>query len=79
MSTMLLKKNIFSIIKVANFLKKNKVGVIPTDTVYGISGIVPTSASVVSKEWQDFGYYIDENGIKRKGIIPNNSKNFITK
>ncbi len=44
-----------------------------------LSGIVPTSASVVSKEWQDFGYYIDENGIKRKGIIPNNSKNFITK
>lgn len=49
MSIMLLKKNIFTIIKVANFLKKNKVGVIPTDTVYGISGIVPTSKEKIQK------------------------------
>lgn len=44
-----------------------------------LNGITPSVINSVSKEWQDFGYYIDENGIKRKGLIPNNAQKFTTK
>lgn len=38
-----LKKSFFSINKVVNHLKNGKIAILPTDTVYGISGIVPNS------------------------------------
>ena len=34
-----------------------------------LSGIPPTVMNSVSRQWQDIGYYIDENGIKRRGVI----------
>ena len=39
-----------------------------------LSGITPSTVSNVSNEWQNFGYYTDENGIKRKGLIPSNTQ-----
>jgi hypothetical protein len=33
--------------------------------------IIPKKVEVVSDDFQDIGYYIDENGHKRFGIIPN--------
>lgn len=35
-----------------------------------LTGITPVTVNSISKEWKDFGYYIDEHGIKRKGILP---------
>lgn len=34
-----------------------------------LSGVNPTIVNSVSKEWKDIGYYTDENGIKRRGVI----------
>lgn len=35
-----------------------------------LSGVTPTTVQSVNSQWKDIGYYIDENGYKRKGIIP---------
>lgn len=35
-----------------------------------LSGVTPTNVSKASKEWKDIGYYIDEWGVKRYGVIP---------
>lgn len=35
-----------------------------------LSGIVPKKVENQDDEWYDIGYYIDENGYKRKGRIP---------
>ena len=35
-----------------------------------LSGVTPTTVQSLNSQWKDIGYYIDENGIKRKGIIP---------
>jgi len=37
-----------------------------------LSGITPTVVDSIKSQWKDIGYYIDENGYKRKGIIPPN-------
>lgn len=34
-----------------------------------LSGIPPKVQQAVQKQWVDIGYYIDENGVKRKGTI----------
>ncbi len=43
----LLKSDSNTVITVANALKENKVVIIPTDTVYGFSGIVPHTDSLI--------------------------------
>ena len=35
-----------------------------------ISEVIPTKVESVNKQFQDIGYYIDENGYKRYGVIP---------
>lgn len=35
-----------------------------------LTGITPAVINSISREWRDFGYYTDENGIKRKGVLP---------
>lgn len=35
-----------------------------------LSGITPTTVESIKNQWQDFGWYTDENGIKRRGVIP---------
>lgn len=35
-----------------------------------LSGITPKEVKQIKEEWNDIGYYIDEKGIKRWGIIP---------
>lgn len=35
-----------------------------------LSGVVPKLVEVKKDSWQDFGYYIDDNGYKRYGQIP---------
>lgn len=35
-----------------------------------LTGITPAVINSISREWKDFGYYTDENGIKRKGVLP---------
>ena len=35
-----------------------------------LSGVVPKKVENSNDEWYDIGYYIDENGYKRKGRIP---------
>lgn len=37
-----------------------------------LSGLVPHITETVDNDWQDIGYYIDEKGIKRYGVIPKN-------
>ena len=39
-----------------------------------LSGIVPKRIENQDEEWYDIGYYIDENGYKRKGRIPKKDK-----
>jgi hypothetical protein len=34
-----------------------------------LSGIPPKVQQAVQKQWVHIGYYIDENGVKRKGTI----------
>lgn len=35
-----------------------------------LQGVVPKSVETKKDSWADFGYYIDENGVKRYGRIP---------
>lgn len=35
-----------------------------------LSGVVPKNVDNISEEWGDIGYYIDEYGYKRYGVIP---------
>lgn len=35
-----------------------------------LSGVTPTTVNKISKEWRDIGYYIDDWGVKRYGVIP---------
>lgn len=35
--------------------------------------VSPKSVKKEEIEWEDIGFYIDENGIKRYGIIPKNN------
>ena len=37
-----------------------------------LSELAPVIQKTVSQEFQDIGYYIDENGYRQYGIIPNN-------
>lgn len=37
-----------------------------------LSGVVPKQIENYQEQWSDIGYYIDEYGYKRKGIIPKN-------
>lgn len=37
-----------------------------------LTGLPPTVTRPVAKQWKDFGYYTDENGIKRRGVIKPN-------
>jgi hypothetical protein len=34
-----------------------------------LMGIDPSKINTVAKEWKDFGYYTDKNGVKRLGTI----------
>ena len=36
-----------------------------------LSGVVPKQVEQQNDTWRDVGYYTDENGIKRYGVIPN--------
>lgn len=40
-----------------------------------LQGITPKSIQQDDNEFEDIGYYIDENGYKRFGVIPNKNKN----
>lgn len=42
-----------------------------------LMGVSPKSTEVVKDTWQDIGYYYDENGVKRYGVIPNKQNNQI--
>ena len=35
-----------------------------------LNDILPKKVEVISKEFQDIGYYIDERGYRRFGVIP---------
>jgi hypothetical protein len=35
-----------------------------------LTGLTPVTVNSISKEWRDFGYYTDEYGVKRKGVLP---------
>lgn len=37
------------------------------ESLYGLS---PKIMQTINNQWRDIGYYIDENGIKRHGVIP---------
>lgn len=39
-----------------------------------LTGITPTSVNTIKQQWKDIGYYIDEYGRKKKGVIPNNAR-----
>ena len=39
-----------------------------------LKGIIPRELNVETKSFEDFGYYIDERGYKRFGMIPGKSK-----
>lgn len=40
-----------------------------------LTGITPAKQVSISKDtWQDIGYYIDENGYRRYGVIPTKNK-----
>lgn len=42
-------------------------------------GIIPKVDMIVKNEWRDIGWYVDERGIRRRGIIPNNTPQTLTK
>ena len=42
-----------------------------------LQGVVPKQTEIVQDEWSDIGYYIDDNGVKRYGIIPKQNSNII--
>lgn len=33
-------------------------------------GVIPRVDTIVNNEWKDIGWYIDEKGIRRHGVIP---------
>jgi hypothetical protein len=35
-----------------------------------LSGVTPTTITTMNTQWRDFGWYTDENGYKRRGVIP---------
>jgi hypothetical protein len=37
-----------------------------------LTGTTPKQVEKEQEEWYDIGYYIDENGYKRRGRIPRN-------
>lgn len=39
-----------------------------------MSGLTPVKFSANKNEWQDFGYYTDDNGYKRFGVIPHDQQ-----
>ena len=39
-----------------------------------MSGVTPTTVENVKSQWKDFGWYTDENGYKRRGVIPQESR-----
>lgn len=39
-----------------------------------LTGVAPSTVSTAKSQWQDFGWYIDENGYKRRGVIPKNAQ-----
>lgn len=41
-----------------------------------LSEIVPTQTKPISSKFKDIGYYIDENGNRRFGVIPRHEENF---
>ncbi|GMO69599.1 MAG: hypothetical protein Nk1A_8770 [Endomicrobiia bacterium] len=40
-----------------------------------LQGFVAKPVDIVSSEWENFGYYIDEKGYRRYGTIPNQQIN----
>lgn len=38
-------------------------------------GVIPRIDTIVNNEWKDIGWYIDEKGYKRYGVIPNKKPN----
>ena len=36
-----------------------------------MTGLSPTVLNTIKNQWRDIGYYIDENGYRRWGVIPN--------
>lgn len=36
-----------------------------------MTGLNPTILNTIKNQWRDIGYYIDENGYRRRGVIPN--------
>jgi len=40
-----------------------------------LSEVVPVAQKPVSEDFQDIGFYIDENGRRQYGIIPKNNWN----
>lgn len=42
-----------------------------------LSEVIPTQAKPVSEKFKDIGYYIDEKGIKRYGVIPDYSDKLV--
>jgi hypothetical protein len=36
-----------------------------------MTGLTPSVVDSIKNQWRDIGYYIDENGYRRRGIIPN--------
>lgn len=36
-----------------------------------MTGLSPSVVESIKNQWRDIGYYIDENGYRRKGVIPN--------
>ena len=35
-----------------------------------MTGITPSTVQATASQWKNFGWYTDENGIKRRGVIP---------
>jgi predicted urease superfamily metal-dependent hydrolase len=42
-----------------------------------LSEVIPTQAKPVSEKFKDIGYYTDEKGIKRYGVIPDYSDKLV--
>lgn len=35
-----------------------------------MTGVTPTTVDTIKNQWKDFGWYTDENGYRRRGVIP---------
>jgi hypothetical protein len=40
-----------------------------------LSEVIPVAVEKISNNFKDIGYYIDENGHKKFGVIPNKNYN----